>query len=233
VVVLGDFNDYDGSADSIDHIDSTPISTVMSDIRAMKGSDSSDDLTNVASLIPKATRFTSWFDRNDNEMVEPPDEFTSIDHVLLSPELVTLIEAVQFPHELNPPEVSDHFPIVVRLRVSDSPVPSGGEPRISSLLPNPVGNESQKESATIRNIGSSAASLIGWKLRDLAGQTWALDSLGGLAAGTEGTIQRLGQPMAMNNGGDTIDLINPSGMVIQSVSYGDVEEGELVTPAVP
>ena len=84
VAVLGDFNDYDGNVDSLDHINSTPISTVLDDIRAMNASDVTDDLTNVASLIPQASRFTSWYDRNDNGMVEPPQELTSIDHVLLS-----------------------------------------------------------------------------------------------------------------------------------------------------
>jgi len=62
---------------------------------------------------------------------------------------------------------------------------------------------------------------------------WSLDSLGTPAAGTERMIQRLGQPKAMNNGGDTIDLIDPNGTVVQTVTYGGVDEGELVTPAVP
>jgi hypothetical protein len=233
VVVLGDFNDYDGNTDSLDHIDSTPISTVLSDIRAMNPDDATDDLTNVASLIPKANRFTSWFDRNDNEMVEPPQEFTSIDHLLISPELVPLVEVAEFPHELNPPEVSDHFSLVVRLRMAGGTPPIGGAPRIISLLPNPAGNESQNEAAAIRNVGTVSVSLTGRKLRDLAGQMWSLDSVGGLASGAEATIQRLGQSMAMNNDGDTIDLVNPMGMVVQTISYGKVDEGELVTPAVP
>jgi hypothetical protein len=73
-----------------------------------------------------------------------------------------------------------------------------------------------------------------WKLRDLAGQTWrTLDSLASLAVDTEGTTQRLGQPMAMNNGRDTIDLVNPMEMVVQTMSYGNLDEGELLTPAVP
>ena len=75
-------------------------------------------------------------------------------------------------------------------------------------------------------------SLVGWRLRDLANQVWSLDSIASLAAGAERAIQPLGQPMAMNNGGDTIDLLDPVGTVVQT-KYGTVEEGELVTPAVP
>jgi hypothetical protein len=199
----------------------------------MSPSDASDDLVNAASLIPKANRFTSWFDKNQNETVDNADEFTSIDHVLLSPELVPLVEVVEFPHEHSPPDVSDHFPIVVRLRLTSAPTPSGGVPRISSLLPNPDGNESRNEQATVKNIGSVAVSVVGWKLRDLAGRTWSLDALGTLPPGMERTIQRNGQAMALNNDGDTIDLLNPGGSVVQTVTYGSVDEGELVTPAVP
>jgi hypothetical protein len=37
--------------------------------------------------------------------------------------------------------------------------------------------------------------------------------------------------MALGNRGDTIDLVDPSGMVVQTVTYGRVTEGEVVTPA--
>jgi len=37
--------------------------------------------------------------------------------------------------------------------------------------------------------------------------------------------------MALNNNGDTIDLIDPAGKVVQTVTYPKVEEGEVVTPA--
>lgn len=39
--------------------------------------------------------------------------------------------------------------------------------------------------------------------------------------------------MAMNNGRDTIDLVNPMEMVVQTMSYGNLDKGVLVTPAVP
>ena len=55
-----------------------------------------------------------------------------------------------------------------------------------------------------------------------------LDSLGTMAAGEEKAIQRDGQPMAMNNTGDTIDLLDADGQVVDSVAYGVVAEGEFV-----
>ena len=39
-------------------------------------------------------------------------------------------------------------------------------------------------------------------------------------------LKRSGQPMGMNNGGDTIDLVDKDGNVVDSVTYRGVEEGE-------
>jgi exonuclease III len=231
VIVLGDFNDYD--PDVLDHINSTPISAVLRSVRSMDAEDGQDDLVNAAASVSQVDRFTAWWDQNDNDQVDAPQELTSIDHVLLSADLAGKIEAVQIDHAQNPPDVSDHYPVIVRLRMADPVTPSGGAPRLTSLLPNPAGNESQTEAVTFTNTGSSAASLVGWRLRDLAGKTWALDGIGTLQPGASRTLQRLGQPMSLNNDGDTVDLLNPAGLIVQSVTYGRVDEGELVTPVVP
>ena len=37
-------------------------------------------------------------------------------------------------------------------------------------------------------------------------------------------------PMAMNNGGDTIELVNPQGQVVQTVTYPGADEGEKIFP---
>jgi len=37
--------------------------------------------------------------------------------------------------------------------------------------------------------------------------------------------------MAMNNNGDSIDLVDPMGNIVQSFTYELAEEGELITPA--
>jgi len=37
--------------------------------------------------------------------------------------------------------------------------------------------------------------------------------------------------MAMNNDGDTIQLVDPSGKVVDSVTYGPVGRGQYVRPA--
>jgi exonuclease III len=231
-VVLGDFNDYEDAADSSDHITSTPITTVLSRIRALDATDPQDDLRNVSVLVPKSNRYTAYYDENRNGLINAPQEFTSIDHILLPAPLFTLVEHADMIHQHDPRDVSDHFPVLVRLRLSQTPtLPTGATVRIASLLPNPEGDDTLYETATLTNTTSTQTiNMVGWRLRDRAGKVWVLDSLGSLQPGESKTITRSGQDMALNNDGDTVDLLNPTQMVVHTVTYAHVDEGELVTP---
>jgi len=106
-----------------------------------------------------------------------------------------------------------------------TPIPLSPRVRIVSLLPNPAGDERQGEEITLRNAGSSAVNVTGWTVRDMAGKTWSLTSLGTLGAGAQRTLRRNNQPMSMNNGGDTILLVDTGGAVVQSVTYPPISEG--------
>lgn len=122
LVILGDFNDFDVEDASLDHLDHKPISNVLANIRLLDRNTELDDLVNVAKFVEKSKRYTAFWDQNNNNQVDAPKEFSSIDHILLSPELAGRIEKVDIPHNHNPLEVSDHFPIVVKLRLfSESP----------------------------------------------------------------------------------------------------------------
>lgn len=227
LVVLGDFNDFDGVSGSRDHQDSMPITNVLEIVRALDPVDPNDDLGNVASLIAKSSRFTAHWDQNQNGAVDAPGELTSIDHILLSSWLFERVSEAIIPHAHDPLEVTDHFPVVVEIRLGDAPAPTTAAPfRIFSLLPNPVGDETENESVTIVNIDGQSHSLSGWTLRDRVGTTWTLG--GQLAGGEAVTILRAGQQMALNNGGDTIDLLDPAGEVAHTITYGRVDEGEPV-----
>jgi len=228
VIIVGDFNDYDGAADSLDHIDSEPISTVVGAIRAMRPGDPSDDLINAASLLDKTQRYTAHYDKNNNGRVDYPLELTSIDHVLIGPGLAGRVETVDIPHRHDPMAGPDHYPVVVWFRLSDAAPPAPDGVRIVALLPDPPGDDRQHETATLRNFGAAAADLAGWSLRDLSGGTWSLDSIATLAPGAQATVVRLGQRMSLNNDGDTVELLDASGVVVQRVSYGRVGEGEVV-----
>jgi hypothetical protein len=164
------------------------------------GSEASDDLVNAASLVPKAQRFTAFWDQDDDDFVDRAEELSSIDHVLMAPGLASLVESVAIPHDHDPRRVSDHFPIVVRCTSAVPPPPtSGPRVRIAELVPNPSGDEDQEEVATLANLGSADVSLVGWKLRDRAQTFWLLS--GTVGAGQTMRVERAGQPMAMNNAG--------------------------------
>jgi len=227
-IVLGDFNDYD--ADVPDHINSQPISAVLRIVKQMDPQHGTDDLVNAASLLPTGSRYTSFYDKNQNDLVDHPEEHTSIDHILISPSLAPMVHSVDIPHAHNPTEVSDHYPVVLRLKLGDGmgPASKGGRVVISRLLPNPPGDESLNEEATIKNVGSAPVDLTGFALRDLTKKTWKLDSLGTLNAGEAKTIKRNGQAMGMNNRGDTTELVDKDGSVIDSITYGKVDEDEEV-----
>lgn len=124
---------------------------------------------------------------------------------------------------------SDHRPVIAnidltKLTNSGGSVTTAKNLRISSLLPNPVGDEAQLEAATIQNIGDEKVDLTGWRLRDLAGNFWNLDLLGSLHPGENELILRRGQSMALNNDGDTVELLNPNNQVVDTVTYSDTRE---------
>jgi endonuclease/exonuclease/phosphatase family metal-dependent hydrolase len=111
VVVLGDLNDFDDA--TLDRNGSRPITDVLARIRAA-GPGPEDDLTNVLADVPQPQRFTSFYDRDDDDEVEP-GELSAIDHVLLSPALYRRVREVRYVHAHDPRRVSDHFPVVVTL----------------------------------------------------------------------------------------------------------------------
>lgn len=109
LIILGDFNDFDG--DVSDRKGSRPITRVLSMIRLAGGG-----MTNVMGEVQQQDRFTTHWDRNrDGRLTD--DELSAIDHLLLSPGLYARLLEVQFVHAHNPMYGPDHFPIVVTLEL--------------------------------------------------------------------------------------------------------------------
>ena len=130
-------------------------------------------------------------------------------------------------------KLTDHLPVILTLRtnVAGTPglTPAAGL-RIVGALPNPPGDDIQFEQVHVRNTGSQAVTLAGWKIQDAAGGSWLLDSADGSAQpGQTVTIVRRGRPMFLNNNGDTIMLFNPQGQAVDSQIYGQVTSGQFVS----
>ncbi|MDJ0842568.1 MAG: endonuclease [Acidobacteriota bacterium] len=225
LVVLGDMNDFD--AEVLDRNNNRPISDVMRILKDVDPQNEDDDLLNAARHLDQEKRYTAHWDRDRNNRIDPDSEFSSLDHILLSPELDQKVEAFTIDHTMDPLKVSDHFPVSVHLNLKQEIVITG-RVRILSLLPNPAGDERMNESAVIVNETNAPVSMNGWVLHDRAGKTWLLSELGTLEPGSAGIISRNGQPMALNNGGDRVRLIKPGGEVVDTVSYSRAKEGEKI-----
>lgn len=115
VIVLGDFNDYDGEIEDVNA--HQPTSRVLS---ILKGEWTGNyTLYNVASLLPREERYTDWWDSDYNCDTQSVTDFSMIDHVLVTPILwQSHIEKIQIYHgytEHCGKYDSDHFPVVIDL----------------------------------------------------------------------------------------------------------------------
>lgn len=98
---------------------------------------------------------------------------------------------------------------------------------ISEFIPNPEGTD-DAEWIELYNTESQAAPLAGWMLDDEEGgsKPYAFGDGAAIQAGEFLVVNRSESGIALNNTGDTVRLITPSGEVADSVTYGAAKEGE-------
>jgi hypothetical protein len=203
----------------------------------------------IADLVP----FTHF---NDNPQYHTID--TMLDHIAISrsmdeifdnPILVTkagggtdLRPGIEITRPMRPEEnyvaITDHLPVVLTLRttgIAPAPPAPGSPVRIVAAIPNPAGSDNDLEQVSIRNFGTSAVSLSGWKIGDsTAGTFWRLNpaqhnDAASIAPGQTVTIVRQGRPMALDNDGDTIRLIDAQDNVVNMRTYGNAASGQIFT----
>lgn len=129
---------------------------------------------------------------------------------------------------------SDHLPVFADfvfggLEDDDEDVPvSLSGLRIAAVLPDPVGVDEGQEEVRLRNTSSTAISLSGWTLQDRAGNTVALS--GSIASGVTRGVRIAGLSMPLNNSGDDLSLITPTGEIHHHVTYNaaQVVRGQFV-----
>jgi exonuclease III len=112
VVVMGDFNDFDGEV--LDSNNNKPLSSVLDIIKGKKGS-GSYELISAAEKIEKTSRYTDWWDQNKN-CNSTSTEFSMIDHILVTPALFDKISTAFIYHEYEEycgTFNSDHYPVIV------------------------------------------------------------------------------------------------------------------------
>jgi endonuclease/exonuclease/phosphatase family metal-dependent hydrolase len=115
-IVLGDLNDYDPDVPDADESRGTS-TTVLGDLKDFAPDRDGPELVNVAERIQRqADRYTSHWDWNENGADDGDDVYTMIDHILLAKELMPYVSHVFICHTVSL-ETSDHYPIVVDLRL--------------------------------------------------------------------------------------------------------------------
>ena len=116
-----------------------------------------------------------------------------------------------------------------------SSVNESAEFRISELMPNPIGSDSnhypEGEWVEIVNVGNNSTSFQGWKIRAEGGGSLTLNSqtIPGmnesnpseweLGSGEYLAVWKNGSGMTMTNSGSVISLVNPSGELTQTITY--------------
>jgi len=234
-VVLGDLNDFD--AEVLDRNSNRPLADVLEQLKTLNTPTPSDDLFNASEFVAQPERFSAFFDRDRDGRINPSNELSAIDHILLPIDVRAQVVSVAYDHAHDPTLVSDHFPLVVTLRVNGradivpaaalaSPV-AVGSVRIASLLPDPRGDDALNETVTLLNASDESVDLSNWELRDRGGKVWKLNDLA-LAPGQRLAIRRDRQSMSLNNSGDTIELIASNGNVVDRVTYTGSSPGAAI-----
>lgn len=116
VILMGDLNDFDGIYKDVNN--NEPTSSVLKMLKGDSGDSTNYTLYTVSSKINQEQRYTEWYDANENCHVDKI-EYSMIDHILVTKNLLTKIEFLQYYHfyrEGCGTYQSDHYPIVVRFR---------------------------------------------------------------------------------------------------------------------
>lgn len=117
VIVLGDFNDYDGAV--LDINNNKPTSMVLDILKGNQGDLAGTyELYSVAEEIVQNERYSDWWDSDNNCKTESQKDYSMIDHVLVTDTIRKNIANVFIYHgykEYCGKYDSDHYPVVVDL----------------------------------------------------------------------------------------------------------------------
>ena len=118
IIVLGDFNDFDGEV--LDSNNNKPISQVLDILKGNMGMYAGEyELSNSAEKMPQSERYSDWWDKN-GDCKSVPTEFSKIDHILVTPRIQDKIVG-QFIYtgyaEFCGTYNSDHYPVVIDIKI--------------------------------------------------------------------------------------------------------------------
>ena len=117
VIMLGDFNDYDGEV--LDVNNNKPTSKVLEILKGHEGEYAGlYKLHNIAEEIKRNERFTDWWDSDNNCSTASQNDYSMIDHILVTDNIRHNILDAFIYHgysEYCGKYDSDHYPVVIDL----------------------------------------------------------------------------------------------------------------------
>ena len=115
VIILGDFNDFDGEV--LDVNNNKPTSQVLNILKGNFGEHAGQyELTSVAENVVQSERYSDWYDSDNNCNTQSSKDYSMIDHILVTQGIINKIDNVFFYHAYPESCVtynSDHYPVVV------------------------------------------------------------------------------------------------------------------------
>lgn len=99
---------------------------------------------------------------------------------------------------------------------------------INEFLPDPIGSDTTAEFIELFNTGSETIDLAGWKLDDADGGSAAYMIFAGttIRGGAYLSFNRSETKLALNNEGDMVRLLTPTGIVKATATFGASDEGQ-------
>jgi exonuclease III len=115
IIVMGDMNDYD--LEILDLNSNKPISRVLDMIKGLEGNEKGKYmLYNVANYMKQEERYSDWWDSDNNCNTASINDYSMIDHVLVSSFFEDRIKNVFIYHNYSEycgKMNSDHYPVVI------------------------------------------------------------------------------------------------------------------------
>ena len=115
IIVMGDMNDYD--METLDMNSNKPSSRVLDIIKGIDGDKKGTYmLTNVANFMNQQERYSDWWDSDNNCNTASTNDYSMIDHVLVSDKIEDRIKDVFIYHNYSEycgKMDSDHYPVVI------------------------------------------------------------------------------------------------------------------------
>jgi len=117
VIMLGDFNDYDGEI--LDLNNDKPISNVLNILKGSYGDYANKYiLYSIAETITQEERYSDWWDSDNNCNTSSQSDYSMIDHILVTNNIRKKIINSFIYHDYNEycgKYNSDHYPVVIDL----------------------------------------------------------------------------------------------------------------------